>query len=145
MPTWISPLHQRIVDRLEEAIRAWIREEPGRGEVVRDAVVPVGDLGGHVADVAWYPPARRSPALVVRVLSPVASSGEADRLVDDCGHHGVSEVWLLDPEEPIAHQHRRLTRGDPTLAFAGARGPAQLLTTPLLPGFATALVTLLDP
>jgi Uma2 family endonuclease len=146
--TAATPLHQQIVARLWGAVDAWARAAGGRGEVTIEPGVQITERRGYLPDVAWYrqskcappgqPPAfEQPPDLVVEVLSPSTRSLDAIRKRNDYAAVGVSELWLIDPDEPEA----RILRPSDVLpdVFIDAEtdiGADGLLSSPLLPGFA---------
>jgi Uma2 family endonuclease len=72
------------------------------------------------------------PELVVEVLSP--SSGKRDRLQKSRLYlrYGVKEYWVVDP---AAQTIEIFSEGEKGWLLAGAYGPEDLLTSPLLNGF----------
>jgi Uma2 family endonuclease len=118
-----------------------VLSEPGVIFSRHDAVEP---------DVAWLRLARRAaieaadghlhgaPELVVEVLSPGAANERRDREVkrDLYARHGVNEYWILDWRAQTASIYRRV--GD-ALPLVVTLGREDVLTSPLLPGFAVTV------
>lgn len=146
-----APIHQLIVGRLFAAVDAWIGQEPLRGVVTLEPAVPIGVRRSYLPDVAWYPVQRCSPAgepltfqgvpaLVVEVLSPSNSWLEVFRKRSTYARVGVDEVWLLDPGGPGAMLLREASGAD-YVTVTEVAGDDDL-GTPLLPGFAVSLGSL---
>jgi Uma2 family endonuclease len=133
--------HQDLVGELFVRLRTFVQQH-GLGKV---AVAPV-DV--YLSDVDVFQPdvlyvsrerydriaqdgVRGAPDLVVEVLSPSTRHLDLGTKRVTYARHGVLELWVVDPQEqtltvydlPKIPAHRTLIRG-------------QMLTSPLLPGFA---------
>lgn len=138
-----SPYHQHIADTLLIALRAFLDGHPGTGvafsapidvvlRVERPAIVVQPDLvfieaarTGIIAAAVMGP-----PTLAVEVVSPSSTRLDAVRKRELYAQFGVLEYWLVWPEE------QRID----VIALAGAGaarefGPADILTSEVLPGF----------
>ncbi len=93
------------------------------------------DAGGHLRD---------APELVVEVLSPGAANERRDReqKLALYERHGVQEYWIVDSRGRRVEVYRRAESG---FAAAATLAGEDMLTTPLLPGFACHLPSLWAP
>jgi Uma2 family endonuclease len=82
-----------------------------------------------------------APDLVVEVLSIATAAADRTTKLKLYAHYGVLEYWLIDPEECFAEICRRGVAG---FERAASLGPADLLATPLLPGFSVLLKKLAE-
>lgn len=146
-PSW---LHQRIVAALIRLIGNWAAAAPGRGEVTFNPRVKITYNRGYLPDVAWYAEDRVTPDgsqpdgppdLAVEVLSPSTRAFDLVRKREDYARVGVRELWLIDPEGPVAMVLRR--EGAEFVAVADLEADG-LLTSPQLPGLALRLGALLE-
>jgi Uma2 family endonuclease len=149
-----SPItrHQRVLGRLFAALFQYCDANP-IGEVFQarfDVVFSMFDVVepdllvvmADQADIVTDKHVRGAPALVVEVLSPGTrrhDEGIKRKLYD---RSGVREYWVVDPERDVITVRRRTVDGRLTQAAVLARADAQVLTSPLFPGFSMALGTL---
>jgi Uma2 family endonuclease len=141
-----TPPHQRVVSRLVIALGNWTAAGEGRGEVTIEPAVQIRHDRGYMPDVAWWredncaPPDQAAafegpPDLVVEVLSSSTRQIDVVRKSEDYPRIGVTELWLIDPDEPSAHIVRAVADGQHTSdVFAEDE-----LRSPLLDGFAVRL------
>lgn len=141
--------HRRVTRELERALEAWcLAQSPTwtlHGNLREDI-----EGSNFAPDLAVWRPERHPPDdgqrllpgapvpdLAVEVLSPSTRSNDLGPKRRVLLEHGVREVWLVDPDE--------LT----VLIDDGQRerqlGPADTLTSSLLPGFAVAVADLRPP
>src|SRR5215217_9149298 len=144
-----SVLHQRVCARIHRALEAWTGSDHGRGEASWPLDVRLDDGTVLAPDVLWFaeplPPAAtrapRLPELAVEVRSGttwVYDVGPKRALYE---RHGLLELWLADTASRTVLVYRR---SGPKTGFDVALelGGADSLTSPLLPGFAAAVVEL---
>lgn len=138
-----SPYHQHITDRIMFALIGHLDEHPGTG-VAFSAPIDVVLRAERPAivvqpDVIFIEAARTGiigaavmgpPALVVEVVSPSSSRLDAVRKRELYTQCGVTEYWLVWPEEQRIDVIALATAG-PAREF----GPADKLTSGVLPGF----------
>ena len=77
-----------------------------------------------------------APDLVVEILSPSTASRDWRTKMDLYAEHGVEEYWVVDPD---GQRIWVMARADATLADVANYGPADTLTSPVLPGFTADL------
>lgn len=153
--TAATPLHQQVVGRLWAMIDGWARAGDGRGEVTLEPAVQISDRTGYLPDVAWFcqakcappgePPAfGQPPDLVVEVLSPSTRSFDAVRKRHDYAAVGVTELWLIDPDEPAGWVLRRFDGQTQFIDVGIDLGVDDELTSPHLPDLAITLRALID-
>lgn len=141
-----APQHQRIVSRLLAALGTWTDAGDGRGEVTIEPTVQIRHDRGYMPDIAWWredkctPPHRPAafegpPDLVVEVLSPSTRRLDTIRKRNDYPAIGVTELWLIDPEQPSAMIVRARPDGEQVLDVAAG----DQLRSPLLDGFTIRL------
>ncbi|NJK81242.1 MAG: Uma2 family endonuclease [Chloroflexaceae bacterium] len=137
--------HQWIVARVTLALGQW-SIETGAGEVYTAPGVIFSPHSAVAPDVVWVRRQRvatidrdgklyGAPDLAVEVLSAGAKNIERDRIskLDLYQQHDVPEYWIIDR---FQHQIEAYRRTAGTLVLAQVYGPADTLTSPLLPGFA---------
>jgi Uma2 family endonuclease len=141
--------HQVLLGRLHLAIGGYLADRPAAGELYMapfdtvftqwDVVEP--DLLFIAADqlnILTDANVQGAPALVVEILSPGTKRRDLEtksRLYD---RGGVREYWIVDPEANTVVVHRRSGDGGFPLAQS-LPNDANVLTTPLLPGFSLSL------
>ena len=103
--------------------------------VSRERLVAAKDDAGHL---------RAAPELVVEVLSPGSANERRDREVKLAlySRQGVHEYWIVDWRNRIVQVYRR-EGGD--LSPVASLGGGDVLTSPLLPGFACPVARLWAP
>jgi Uma2 family endonuclease len=123
-PSWP---HQSVCGDIYVALRAW-----GEGQVTLQLDVRVDDHNVLAPDLLWFaeplpmdaPRAIRVPDLVVEVLSPSTRRYDVGRKRELYIHHGVKELWLVDPE-----------RRSVLVVTPAGEEEREVLTSELLPGF----------
>ena len=138
--------HQAICAGIAGALWSWNRDTrlgrvfdaPGLIFSERDAAAPDVAWASHgrLARIAGPEPALHgAPELVVEVLSPGAANQRRDRELKlrVYSTYGVDEYWLVDLSPRAVEIYRRY--GD-VLKHVSTLGPADTLTSPLLPSFA---------
>jgi Uma2 family endonuclease len=133
-------VHQIVAGRLYAALLTWSDSREDGGRVLLPVDTDVGPDTVFGPDIQWFAPGRPLPSvrerpwpvgdLVVEVASP--STARYDALVKAVRYAeaGAREVWLVDPAGPTIRVLRGA--GTPAVIF----GPGDVVTSPLLPGFA---------
>jgi len=139
------PIHQVVVMQLSIALAAWTGEAVGRGRALLSIDTEVGPDTILGPDLQWFAGDRELPSLqerpwpvgdlVVEVASPSTARYDASTKAQRYLRVGAREVWLIAPE-PLGARLLRPARST-TLDADGT------LASPLLPGFAAPLRTLL--
>jgi Uma2 family endonuclease len=140
--------HQRVVLNLEIGISEYLKGNPigilvpGAGAIFSDYDAVIPDLA-FVLNERWdqvVTGERFTGALdlVIEVISPGAENRRRDLLVKRqlYGKYGVSEYWIVDPENRLVEIYR--TQKDRLEAIATLRD-ADKISTPLMPGFELSL------
>jgi Uma2 family endonuclease len=147
--------HQYSCDGVVVALRNW-NEQTGAGVAVSGPGVIFAEDDDVIPDVVWISrerlanaldPAghlRIAPELVVEVLSPGASNERRDRdlKLKLYARQGVHEYWIVDWANRRVQVYRR-EQADLRLVATLER--EDVLTTPLLPGFACPVANLWEP
>jgi Uma2 family endonuclease len=145
--------HQELVGRLHFAIELHLRAHPTMGRVFLspfdvvfsnfDVVEP--DLLFIAADqlaILTEKNVQGSPALVIEILSPSTRKRDEQikrRLFERAG---VREYWLVDPDRDQIKVFRRTSDGEFARVAELTATSADILITPLLPGFSLPLIEL---
>jgi Uma2 family endonuclease len=147
-----TPLHGFVQRDLLAALIAWTRAAAGRGAVMLPLDVVLDEHNVYAPDVLWYAEGRAPdrhaeppspmPDLAIEVRSPSTwrfNVGAKKTAYDRCG---LRELWLVDTAAEAVLVFRRTGRD--ALGFDVALEVArdESLASPLLPGFALALVEL---
>lgn len=133
----------------------WNRSS-GLGSVIIAPGLIYSDDNNCIPDVIWVSHARRteweradgklhgSPELVVEIMSPGTENARRDREIKRglYARRGVDEYWILDPATRTVSVYRH-TGSD--LPLVATLGPADTLTSPVLPGFAVIVARLFPP
>jgi Uma2 family endonuclease len=144
--------HQRACGKLFAALDAW-GVQTGIGEANLAPGVIFADDDDVVPDVLWISHARRAtalgpeghlhaaPELVVEVLSPGGANARRDREVKLklYSRRGVQEYWTVDWRTQQVEIYRRAQLA---LHLVATLHATDMLTSPLLPGFACQVSTL---
>jgi Uma2 family endonuclease len=145
-----SFLHQEIVDRFHDLLKAWVRPR----QLGKTVAAPMDMVltAHHVAqpDVAFISNERLSiikdrirgaADLVVEVISP--GSRQRDRIDkrDLYEQHGIREYWIIDPEAKTV-EALHLEKG--TYQLVGRWHPGERAHSRLLKGFEVPVSALLD-
>lgn len=147
-----SYIHQTILMNLAAAFLWYLREHP-IGRILPGVGVIFDDYNGVIPDLIFITNERlrktlaggrfhAAPEIVIEILSPGASNERRDRHVKRSlyASRGVSEYWLIDPENQAVELHRRNEAGE--LVFDKSMLQSDELTSSLLPGFALRVDTL---
>ena len=146
--------HQILAMRLGAAISVYLDVHP-LGEILGapvDTVFTQWDVVEpdlvFVADdqrsILTEPNIQGAPALVVEVLSPGTKKRDLGVKKDLFDRGGVREYWIVDPKANTVTIHRR--GGDGRLVkIQSLPADANVITTPLLPGFSLSLEKLFRP
>ncbi len=150
-----SLAHQNALDEIQWTLRSWCKAN-GAGRAITVPGLVFAEDNDVVPDVVWISDARLleasderghlrlAPELVVEVLSPGRANEVRDREIklDLYSRQGVQEYWIVDWQRQVVHVFRRSSGAlDPIASLQGA----DVLTTPLLPGFKCAISTLWEP
>lgn len=136
-------VHQRLLGALYLALRQYLENQP-IGEVFLspfDVVLSDHDVVepdlllvlDEQSDLVTEKHVVGAPALVIEILSPTTRArdrGIKRRLFE---RTGVREYWLVDPSDASVEVYRA-REGE--LGFEGSLVAGDMLTSPLLPGFA---------
>ena len=145
-PTW---RHQRACNRICTALTNW-SDETGRGEAIPAPGVIFAEDDDVAPDAVWISKERfedaldeaehlrKTPELVVEVLSPGRRNEQRDResKLALYSRQGVSEYWIVDCWLRAVQVYRR--DGD-KLTLIATLVDDDALTSPLLPGFSLPL------
>jgi Uma2 family endonuclease len=134
--------HQLIVQNLQMALVEYLRRNP-IGTVVPGAGAVFSDYDAVIPDLVFVLNARWDQVvtgekftgaldLVIEVVSPGAENRRRDLLVKRqlYGKYGVSEYWIVDPENRLVEIYR--AQNDRLEAIATLRN-SDKISTPLLP------------
>jgi Uma2 family endonuclease len=145
--------HQEALGRIERVLRNWdVRNE--RGWALSGAGVIFSDDNDVIPDLVWVRAERlmavmidpatgerdgklhAAPDLAVEVVSPGARQERRDReaKLKLYSHHGVREYWIVDRARGSVQVYRR--NDEAALTLVATLGAGDVLTSPLLPGFA---------
>jgi Uma2 family endonuclease len=138
--------HQRLVRELLVALHSHCRAT-GIAEVfaapfdvvLSDVDVVEPDLILVLRDqasIVTHAHIRGTPALVVEILSPGTRSRDRGIKLRAYERHGVLEYWIIDPDSRRIEIWRRTDTGTLATAAGLSASAADVLTSPLLPGFA---------
>jgi Uma2 family endonuclease len=141
--------HQAVCTHISGVLWHW-NEESGLGFVFGAPGLVFSERDAAAPDIAWATHARLTqiigegaalrgaPELIVEVLSPGAANQQRDRVtkLQVYSRYGVDESWLVDLAAETIAVYRR--RGD-SLQLAIVLGAGDVLTSPMLPGFAAPL------
>lgn len=147
--TEASLRHQRITGEIYVELRNWLRSNPGTGEAGIPVNVHLDDHNVYAPDVWWVPedarPGRDAqrivgpPALAVEVRSPSTWRYDVGTKRATYERLGLSELWLVDTKANSVLVYRRSSSKATTFDMALELEAGQVLTTPLIPGFALDL------
>ena len=147
-----SYIHQRILIRIVGAFLAYLSLHP-IGEILSGVGVIFDDYDGVIPDLIFVTNERlrktlsggrfhSAPEIVIEILSPGSSNERRDRHVKRSlyASRGVTEYWLVDPENQTVELHRRNQARE--LMFEKSILANDELTSDLLPGFSLRIDTL---
>lgn len=81
-----------------------------------------------------------APALMVEVLSPSTEANDRGVKFDDYAAHGVTEYWIIDPDEEVVEQYRLAGEGY-KLAIKAQTGELRSVS---VPGFVIPVRAIFD-
>lgn len=146
--------HEQAVLNLASEIRAWCGQAAGRGTVSLTIDTVAGPASMLAPDVQWWGPERELPDphtrpfplgdLVVEVRSPSTWAVDVGRKRRIYEREGVRELWFVDPLSRTVLVFARSSAGTDEFDAARDLGPAEELSSPLLPGFAVAVAAVFD-
>ena len=141
-------LHQRTLGRIHTAFAKYLDEQP-IGEILYGPGVILSDYDGVIPDLVYLSNERRdqiatgariygAPNLVIEILSPGKQNMERDRIkkLRLYAKFGVEEYWIVDPRDLSIEVYRRDAE---SLTLFTNLASDEIITTPLLPGFAPAV------
>jgi Uma2 family endonuclease len=144
-PTW---LHQMVCGDLEAALRAWSREQPGRGVAIRPVDVKLNERNVYNPDVLWYAadraPQRTDPRpypmpnIAIEVRSPSTWRFDIGTKKRVYQQRGLRELWLVDTSASSVLIFRRSRPDAPIFDVVLELERDDQLTSPQLPGFSLA-------
>jgi Uma2 family endonuclease len=145
-------IHQKILMRIGFAFASYLGLHP-IGEILPGVGVIFDDYDGVIPDLIFVTNERlrktlsggrfhAAPEIVIEILSPGSSNERRDRHVKRSlyASHGVTEYWLVDPENQTVELHLRNQAGE--LVFEKSILASDELTSSLLPGFGVRVGTL---
>ena len=147
--------HQYVSGRLSWALHDW-NNRAGAGLPIEAPGIIFASDDNVAPDVVWISRARlphifnsgghlrAAPELVIEVLSPGADNERRDRelKLKLYSRQGVQEYWIVDWQLQSVQVYRR---AQAALELVGTLAGQDVLTSPLLPGFACPLPTLWPP
>jgi Uma2 family endonuclease len=147
-----SYIHQKILIRIVGAFLTYLGQRP-IGEILSGVGVIFDDYDGVIPDLIFVTNERlrktlaggrfhAAPEIVIEILSPGKSNERRDRHVKRSLYaaRGVTEYWLVDPENQTVELHLRNQAGE--LVFDKSILQTDELTSELLPGFSVRVDTL---
>lgn len=147
--------HQYTADRIARRLHDW-NDRTGLGIAMTVPGLVLSEDNDVIPDVAWISRTRLdavadgaghlrdAPELVAEVLSLGRENERRDREVklDLYRRRGVQEYWIVDWRQQVVEVYRRI---DGDLSLKETLTGEDVLTTPLLPGFACPLSELWAP
>jgi len=147
--------HQYASDRVARPLHDW-NDRTSLGFAMSVPGLVFSDDNDVIPDVVWISRTRldavvdsaghltAAPELVVEVLSPGRENERRDREVKLAlyARQGVQEYWIVDWQQQAVELYRRI--GD-DLGHVATLVGNDVLTTPLLPGFAHPIAMLWAP
>lgn len=144
--------HSHVQTELLVAVVIWIRAGEGRGYVSTPADVPIDEYNIFAPDLWWVAEQRRPapeqldleclPDVVVEIRSPSTWARDLAVKLPAYEAVGVTEAWYVDTEARSVLVFRRSHAASPTFDVRLEVPEAEVLTSPLLPGFAVEVGTL---
>ena len=140
--------HQDAVGKIYSALLAWTERHDGRGHVSLPLDVILDRNNMYGPDVLWYADETRMevddyqrgmPDLVVEVSSPSTWHHDVGKKREMYELHGLPELWLVDTVGCDARVLRRSGPGAPCFDLDAKVAYDEVLTSPQLPGFESAL------
>ncbi len=143
------PLHQRTALDLVVALTIWCRGVPGRGEATAPLDVELDEHNCFSPDVLWYRAGREPgrslvrpqplPDIAAEIRSPATWRHDIGAKKARYERHGLPELWLVDTAADEIIVFRRSAPRTATFDVSAELARGDVLTSPLLPGFALAL------
>jgi Uma2 family endonuclease len=148
-------LHQYTCTALMFALHGW-SSKTGAGMTVPAPGLVFSEDNDVIPDVVWISHERRalarddkghyriSPELVIEVLSPGSVNERRDRdlKLSLYSRQGAQEYWIADWQHHVVEVYRR---GSERLGLEATLSDGDVLTSPLLPGFACEIASLWAP
>ena len=145
------PLHQLVVDRFADALKAY-RQEHGGLVFFSPLDIVFSEFDVAQPDVVFFErgrerlidlrkPIRVSPDLAVEVLSPSTAATDRGKKMQLFARYGVREYWLVDPDARTLEVY--WLAGDAYLLVQSASDSGAALST-ILPGFSVSASALFD-
>jgi Uma2 family endonuclease len=144
--------HQEIRDRLQVAVFDWVRARPGRGFVISEIDILIDLRNVYEPDVLWYAEGRRPgrrdlapypmPDLAVEVRSESTWRHDVGAKKSGYERRGLPELWLVDTPASEVLVFKRSAPGAARFDLSLELTAADVLESPLLPGFALPLAEL---
>ena len=147
--------HQYAADRIARPLHDW-NDETGRGFAMTTPGLVFSQENDVIPDIVWVSRSRLdavedaaghltgAPELVVEVLSPGRENERRDREVKLALYErqGVQEYWIVDWQRQAVEVYRR---SEDHLRHVATLTGEDVLTSPLLPGFACPIARLWTP
>lgn len=151
-----SQRHQEVAYRVVEHFVLFARgDRTSHGRMGWAGIVKGGEHDGYIPDIWWIPTATvlppdapdtnvfpQVPPIVIEVRSPSTWHHDRGRKLRRYEARGVAEVWLVDGIDDEVTVHRR-SDGSDVFDVVSTLRPGEVLTTPLVPGWAIDLAELL--
>ena len=145
--------HSDVCTRVCFELELWNRKEK-RGKVVSGSGLIFADDDDVIPDALWISNERlaialgddwklhSAPELVIEVLSPGSANEKRDREIKLklYSRRGVAEYWILSWQKRQIEIYRRV---EAELKLAATLVEADVLDSPLLPGFSCSVASLL--
>jgi len=143
-----TALHNVVQKDLIFALEKWIRAGERRGQIFIPLDVRLDDLNVFAPDVSWYShsnpvdvhsdPPYPLPDIVIEIRSPSTWRYDVGAKKASYERHGLPELWLVDTpaQEVLVFRSRA---GVEAFDVALELSDGDVLSSPLLPGFALAL------
>jgi Uma2 family endonuclease len=145
-------IHQIVLVNIVAGFHDYLRKHP-IGRILPGVGVIFDDYNGVIPDLIFITNERlrktlsggrfhAAPEIVIEILSPGKSNERRDRHVKRnlYSTRGVTEYWLVDPENKTVELHLRNQAGE--LMFDRSILQTDELTSSLLPGFSVRVDTL---
>jgi Uma2 family endonuclease len=143
-------IHQRTVGNIHFAFAKYLEQNP-IGEIILGPGVILSDYDGVIPDLVYLSNERRdeiatgeriygAPTLAIEILSPGNQNRERDRKLklQLYSKFCVEEYWIVDPRARAIEVYRR---DGETLKLFTTFVSDETITTPLLQGFASAVMS----
>jgi len=142
-------LHMATLLDLALALRQWADAGDDRGTVSLPIDVKLDDRNVYAPDVLWYAedraPARRAsppapmPDIAAEIRSPSTWRYDIGAKKSGYEREGLRELWLVDTAADEVLVFRRSAPMERTFDISLQLASGDVLSSPLLPGFALAL------